>query len=113
MNDVEFDSDGADDIEILDVYEQAEDGDAEDQFIVRVEIDAQGFLAIADVRPGHHDFLQRTVAQLNAKAAITLVSDEPTEMPLATGLLTVTREAPDFVSGVRRYLQTYYGLRLG
>ena len=100
-------------VEIFAVYAEAEnEADTDDQLIGRLEADERGYLSIAEADSAHASFLERVVERLNGKAAISLMSDAPGDAPFTTRGESLGRCDPGFLTGLRTYARTYYGLML-
>jgi hypothetical protein len=107
-------------VEIVQVYEEAEEDAAEDdgaedneRLIGTLEIQRNGRLLVVEADAAREDFLHAVVDRMNEKRSVSLISTEAGEAPFTTRSVSVGREEPGFVEALRRYLHTYYGLRLG
>jgi hypothetical protein len=103
-------------VEIAHVYEEAEDDPTEDndeQLIGTLEIHRNGRLLVVEAHAARENFLHSVVNRMNEKPTVSLISTEAGEAPFTTRSVWVGRDEPGFVEALRRYLHTYYGLRLG
>lgn len=101
--------------ELVYVYDEGEDDDeGAKEFIGLMEIDAAGRLDIKACDAAREGFLRGVVKRMNDRRHVTLLTQYPPQggESFSTGAISVARDDPGFGDALRRYLRTYYGLRL-